>query len=316
MVSSAEYDEYVKKHCGRMSLLEQAKTGYKTLGQFEEAYTDLYKNPEVQRKFGVEELAYVKTTKGGILNQMMQDHRTSEGSINFGNGINPPIEEGVFVRNNTLFKDGVYKPPTMDSATDADMGLVNDAFLLGRKVAKAEQKEQNKFLSAELKATFNPKNAPPRLKGLMEDMYKHQLERRGGTGKMEQSTKTPEGASVRYTKYGLVSASVFNQMELQAQIDYLTKEFFAGNTQGLTNYMAGKEPNDYVVQQRREEIEEFIDLQRREAAITEMKKQGGMGASGSGLQPTPPQEPKGDEPESPRSAGGFGTFSSVQSRFE
>ena len=66
MVSSAEYDEYVKKHCGRMSLLEQAKTGYTNMGQFEEAYTDLYKNPEVQRKFGVEELAYVKTETGKI----------------------------------------------------------------------------------------------------------------------------------------------------------------------------------------------------------------------------------------------------------
>jgi len=309
------YDEYVKKHCGRMSLLEQAKTGYFRTSQFEEAYTDLYKNPEVQRKFGVEELAYVKTTSSSILNQMMQDHRTSEGSINFGNGINPPIEEGVFVRNNTLFKDGVYKPPTMDSATGDDMGLVNDAFLLGRKKEKADQKEQNKFLSAELKATFNPERRPQRLKGLMEDMYKHQLERRGGTGKMDSTTKTPEGASVRYTKYGLVSASVFNQMELQAQIDYLTKEFFAGNTQGLTDYMLGREDYDYVVQQRREEIEDFLDLQRREAAIVEMGKQGGMGASGSGLQPTPPQEPKGDEPESPRSAGGFGTFSDPGTRY-
>ena len=303
MVSSAEYDEYVKKHCGRMSLLEQAKTGYKTLGQFEEAYTDLYKNPEVQRKFGVEELAYVKTTSSSILNQLMQDHRISEGSINFGNGINPPIEGGVFVRNNTLFKDGVYKPPTMDSATGDDMDSVNDFFLRRQKADQAAQKEENKLLSTELKANLNG------LKGKMEDMYKHQLERRGGTGKMEQSTKTPEGASVRYTKYGLVSASVFNQMELQAQIDYLTKEFFAGNTQGLSDYMFSDKNYDFVVQQRREEIEEFLDLQRREAAIMEMGKQAGMGASGSGL-----QEPKGDEPESPRSAGGFGAFSSVQSR--
>ena len=303
MVSSAEYDEYVKKHCGRMSLLEQAKTGYKTLGQFEEAYTDLYKNPEVQRKFGVEELAYVKTTSSSILNQLMQGHRISEGSINFGNGINPPIEGGVFVRNNTLFKDGVYKPPTMDSATGDDMDSVNDFFLRRQKADQAAQKEENKLLSTELKANLNG------LKGKMEDMYKHQLERRGGTGKMEQSTKTPEGASVRYTKYGLVSASVFNQMELQAQIDYLTKEFFAGNTQGLSDYMFSDKNYDFVVQQRREEIEEFLDLQRREAAIMEMGKQAGMGASGSGL-----QEPKGDEPESPRSAGGFGAFSSVQSR--
>ena len=314
MVSSAEYDEYVKKHCGRMSLLEQAKTGYKTLGQFEEAYTDLYKNPEVQRKFGVEELAYVKTTSSSILNQMMQDHRTSEGSINFGNGINPPIEEGVFVRNNTLFKDGVYKPPTMDSATDADMGLVNDVFLRERRREQAIQEDANALLSAELKRyEFEGET----LKSLMESMYKHQLERRGGTGKMDSTTKTPEtGASARYTKYGLFSASVFNNMEIQAQIDYLTEQFFNGNTQGLSNYMYSKVDYDYVVQQRREEIEEFMDLQRREAAITEMKKQGGMGASGSGLQPTPPQEPKGDEPESPRSAGGFGAFSSVQSRFE
>ena len=286
-----------------MSLLEQAKTGYKTLGQFEEAYTDLYKNPEVQRKFGVEELAYVKTTSSSILNQLMQDHRISEGSINFGNGINPPIEGGVFVRNNTLFKDGVYKPPTMDSATGDDMNELNDFFLSRQKADQAAQKEENKLLSTELKANLNG------LKGKMEDMYKHQLERRGGTGKMEQSTKTPEGASVRYTKYGLVSASVFNQMELQAQIDYLTKEFFAGNTQGLSDYMFSDKNYDFVVQQRREEIEEFLDLQRREAAIMEMGKQAGMGASGSGL-----QEPKGDEPESPRSAGGFGAFSSVQSR--
>ena len=310
MVSSAEYDEYVKKHCGRMSLLEQAKTGYTNMGQFEEAYTDLYKNPDVQRKFGVEELAYVKTTKSGILNQLMQDQKISEGSINFGNGINPDIEEGIFVRNNTLFKDGVYKPPTMDSSTGADMGLVEDFFIRRQQADTKAQEDENKLISAELKANFKGD-----LENMMEDMYKHQLERRGGTGKMELSTKTPEGASVRYTKYGLVASSTFNQMELQAQIDYLTKEFFAGNAQGLSDYMFSDKNYDFVVQQRREEMGEFEDLQRREEAIMEMERQRGMGASGSGLQPTPPEEPKGDEPESPRSAGGFGAFSVPESRY-
>tara|TARA_R100000951_G_scaffold6385_2_gene6509 strand:- start:1958 stop:2896 length:939 start_codon:yes stop_codon:yes gene_type:complete len=309
MVSSAEYDEYVKKHCGRMSLLEQAKTGYTNMGQFEEAYTDLYKNPEVQRKFGVEELAYVKTTKGGILNQMMQDQKISEGSINFGNGINPPIEEGVFVRNNTLFKDGVYKPPTMDSSTGADMDLVNEFFARQQREQTEAQRAENRIVSRELK-----ENLKGGLESMMEDMYKHQLERRGGTGKMDLSTKTPEtGASVRYTKYGLISASVFNNMEIQAQIDYLTKEFFDGNTAGLLEYSMDERKYDYVVQQRREEMGEFADLQRREEAIMEMQRQGGMGASGSGTQPEP--EPKGDDPESPRSAGGFGAFSVPESRF-
>lgn len=309
MVSSAEYDEYVKKHCGRMSLLEQAKTGYTNMGQFEEAYTDLYKNPEVQRKFGVEELAYVKTTKGGILNQMMQDQKISEGSINFGNGINPPIEEGVFVRNNTLFKDGVYKPPTMDSSTGADMDLVNEFFARQQREQTEAQRAENRIVSRELK-----ENLKGGLESMMEDMYKHQLERRGGTGKMDLSTKTPEtGASVRYTKYGLISASVFNNMEIQAQIDYLTKEFFDGKTAGLLEYSMDERKYDYVVQQRREEMGEFADLQRREEAIMEMQRQGGMGASGSGTQPEP--EPKGDDPESPRSAGGFGAFSVPESRF-
>ena len=309
MVSSAEYDEYVKKHCGRMSLLEQAKTGYTNMGQFEEAYTDLYKNPEVQRKFGVEELAYVKTTKGGILNQMMQDQKISEGSINFGNGINPPIEEGVFVRNNTLFKDGVYKPPTMDSSTGADMDLVNEFFARQQREQTEAQRAENRIVSRELK-----ENLKGGLESMMEDMYKHQLERRGGTGKMDLSTKTPEtGASVRYTKYGLISASVFNNMEIQAQIDYLTKEFFDGKTAGLLEYSMDEREYDYVVQQRREEMGEFADLQRREEAIMEMQRQGGMGASGSGTQPEP--EPKGDDPESPRSAGGFGAFSVPESRF-
>ena len=277
MVSSAEYDEYVKKHCGRMSLLEQAKTGYTNMGQFEEAYTDLYKNPDVQRKFGVEELAYVKTTKSGILNQLMQDQKISEGSINFGNGINPPIEEGVFVRNNTLFKDGVYKPPTMDSSTGADMDLVEDFFIRRQQADTKAQEDENKLVSAELKA-----NLKGGLDSMMEDMYKHQLERRGGTGKMDLSTKTPEGASVRYSKYGLIASSTFNQMEIQAQIDYLTKEFFAGNAQGLSDYMFSDKNYDFVVQQRREEMGEFEDLQRREEAIMEMERQRGMGASGAG----------------------------------
>lgn len=311
MVSSAEYDEYVKKHCGRMSLLEQAQTGYTNMGQFEEAYTDLYKNPDVQRKFGVEELAYVKTTKSGILNQLMQDQKISEGSINFGNGINPPIEEGVFVRNNTLFKNGVYKPPTMDSSTDADMGLVNDFFLRQQREVNEAQRAENSFISRELKENFKGD-----LENMMEDMYKHQLERRGGTGKMDLSTKTPEGASVRYSKYGLVASSTFNQMELQAQIDYLTKEFFAGDSQGLSDYMFSDKKYDFVVQQRREEMGEFEDLQRREEAIMTMEEQRGMGASGSGYVPTPPEEPKREQtPESPRSAGGFGAFSIPESRY-
>ena len=55
--SLRECDEYVKEHCGRFSLLKQAQSGYTSMGEFESAFYGLYESPEMQRKFGVEELA-------------------------------------------------------------------------------------------------------------------------------------------------------------------------------------------------------------------------------------------------------------------
>lgn len=307
MVSSREYDEYVKKHCGRMTLLQQAKTGYTSMGEFDEAFSSLYKNPEIQRKFGVEELAYVPVKPSSILNQMMTDHKVSEGSIDFGNGVNPPIEGGVFVRNASMFNDmGTYAAPVMDAGTGVDMAFVMNNLNADRQQARALQEDKNSLISGELKRQFGAD-----LKSMLEDFYKHQLDRRGGSGKSSLETKTPDkGMSMRYKKYGLVTPTNFNSLEQQAQIDYLTKEFFGSDTVGLSDYMNDTRKFDFVVPQRRESAEEFADLEAREAAIMALEGQKGKGA----LVPEPPESPKGNEPESPRSMGGIAAFSDPGSR--
>ena len=309
--SLRECDKRVEEHCGTLSLLKQAETGYQNMGQFDAAYSQLYKNPEVQKMFGVEELAYIPSNKSALFNQLMTDHRVSEGSINFGNGINPDIEEGQFVRSKSMFNDmGTFQVPSMDAAEGTDMETLERFMNERQQEARSAVAAENRIISVGLKREFGGD-----LEGMMESFYKHQLDRRGGSGKSSLDTKlpaTPEALSVttRYDKYGIFTSSTFNGMEQQAQIDYLTKEFFRGDTSGLEEYMRSKVPYDYVVQQRRETYEDFADLEAREQQIMDLESQKGKGAVTQEGDET--VEPKGGD-DSPRSIGAT-MFSDPNSR--
>jgi hypothetical protein len=56
MMMSA-FDEAVKRKCGRLSLEQQARTGFYSKKVQEDSFYDLYKNPAIQEKFGVRDLA-------------------------------------------------------------------------------------------------------------------------------------------------------------------------------------------------------------------------------------------------------------------
>ena len=305
--SLRECDKRVEENCGTLSLLKQAETGYQNMGQFDAAYSQLYKNPEVQKMFGVEELAYIPSNKSALFNQLMTDHRVSEGSINFGDGINPDIEEGQFVRSKSMFNDmGTFQVPSMDAAVGTDMETLERFMNERQQEVTAKQMIENKAVIRELKRDYGGD-----LEAMMEDFYKHQLDRRGGSGKSSLDTKTPDKAmSQRYAKYGIVTSSTFNGMEQQAQLDYLIKEFFRGDANNLDEYMRSEIKNDFVVQQRRESFEEFADLEAREQQIMDLNRQKGKGAEPQEGDET--VEPKGGD-DSPRSIGAT-MFSDPMSR--
>lgn len=51
------FDEAVKRKCGRLSLEQQARTGFYSKKEQEDSFFDLYKDPAIQEKFGVRDLA-------------------------------------------------------------------------------------------------------------------------------------------------------------------------------------------------------------------------------------------------------------------
>ncbi len=115
MTNLHAYDKIVKEHCGTFSLLQTAKTGYTKMSQFTDAYDNLYTNPRIQRDFGVEELAYMKSKPADILNHLKTDHIVSEGEARFTPSFVPEIAEGVFVRQLPIFnKEGKYSAPPID----------------------------------------------------------------------------------------------------------------------------------------------------------------------------------------------------------
>ncbi len=223
--SLRECDEYVKEHCGRFSLLKQAQSGYTSMGEFESAFYGLYESPEMQRKFGVEELAFMKSKPSSVLNHIMIDNRVSEGSVNFGNGINPDIEEGVFVRNRPIFnKEGDFDMPSIDSTDAQDEEMLRlkagmnrmettQRLLVEQQNREMALREADKINAEDLKrwADRTMDKAGMKGRGLTKDAL-----RRSGYDKTSTEIKQMPGAESR---------------------EYIIDRFFGNDPQALLNWV-------------------------------------------------------------------------------
>ena len=223
--SLRECDEYVKEHCGRFSLLKQAQSGYTSMGEFESAFYGLYESPEMQRKFGVEELAFMKSKPSSVLNHIMIDNRVSEGSVNFGNGINPDIEEGVFVRNRPIFnKEGDFDMPSIDSTDAQDEEMLRlkagmnrmettQRLLVEQQNREMALREADKINAEDLKrwADRTMDKAGMKGRGLTKDAL-----RRSGYDKTSTEVKQMPGAESR---------------------EYIIDRFFGNDPQALLNWV-------------------------------------------------------------------------------
>jgi hypothetical protein len=56
------FEEIVRKRCGRLTPQEVARTGYTRMSDYEKAYDGLYRDVEIQEKFGVRELAFSRAS--------------------------------------------------------------------------------------------------------------------------------------------------------------------------------------------------------------------------------------------------------------
>ena len=217
--------DYVKEHCGRFSLLKQAQSGYTSMGEFESAFYGLYESPEMQRKFGVEELAFMKSKPSSVLNHIMIDNRVSEGSVNFGNGINPDIEEGVFVRNRPIFnKEGDFDMPSIDSTDAQDEEMLRlkagmnrmettQRLLVEQQNREMALREADKINAEDLKrwADRTMDKAGMKGRGLTKDAL-----RRSGYDKTSTEIKQMPGAESR---------------------EYIIDRFFGNDPQALLNWV-------------------------------------------------------------------------------
>ena len=223
--SLRECDEYVKEHCGRFSLLKQAQSGYTSMGEFESAFYGLYESPEMQRKFGVEELAFMKSKPSSVLNHIMIDNRVSEGSVNFGNGINPDIEEGVFVRNRPIFnKEGDFDMPSIDS-TDAQ-----DEEMLRLKAGMNRMETTQRLLVEQQNREMALREAD---KINAEDL-KRWADRTMDKAGMKGRGLTKE--ALRRSGYDKTSTEI-KQMPGAESREYIIDRFFGNDPQALLNWV-------------------------------------------------------------------------------
>jgi hypothetical protein len=81
-MTTQSFDGAVRKHCGRMSLSEQAKTGFYSTHALEKSFDTLYRSPEIQRMFGVEKLAFTKGTALSVLAHTDLDRKIGETDTN------------------------------------------------------------------------------------------------------------------------------------------------------------------------------------------------------------------------------------------
>jgi len=263
-----DYDEFIKKHCGRLSLLNQAKTGYKTKGEFEEAYRDLYTNPKVQRDFGVEALAYISTTSQGVFDHLMTDARVSEGEARFTPSFEPEIEGGVFVRDSSLFdKDGKFDPPPVDDTggfvpMSKYKELEQRADITARALVERENQEAARRIAERTTASE------------LNDYY----DKRIGMSNLGSARK--EARERQGFKY---SATEFrNLTDKEEKIEYLVDRFFGNDATAFVNW---QESERQTRGQRPTRFE--LPEPRKDLFATEFA-------------PMPPQEPAPTEPASPR----------------
>ena len=255
--SLRECDEYVKEHCGRFSLLKQAQSGYTSMGEFESAFYGLYESPEMQRKFGVEELAFMKSKPSSVLNHIMIDNRVSEGSVNFGNGINPDIEEGVFVRNRPIFnKEGDFDMPSIDSTDAQDEEMLRlkagmnrmettQRLLVEQQNREMALREADKINAEDLKrwADRTMDKAGMKGRGLTKDAL-----RRSGYDKTSTEIKQMPGAESR---------------------EYIIDRFFGNDPQALLNWVEStrESQGDRILPSPRKDLmEAFAEVQPQAAA--------------------------------------------------
>jgi len=265
-----DYDEFIKKHCGRLSLLNQAKTGYKSKGQFEEAYRDLYTNPKVQSDFGVEELAYIPSSSQGVLDHLMTDARVSEGEARFTPSFSPEIEGGVFVRNHSLFdKDGKFDPPPVDDTGGfvpmsqyKEEKARNDITL--RTLVERENQESARRIAERTTATE------------LNDYYDKRINM-SGLGSARKEAREKQGFKYSATDF----KGITNKEE---KIEYLVDRFFGNDATAFVNW---QESERKTRGQRSFQLPE----PRKDLFATEFAPM---------PQPEPPQEPPPEEPASPR----------------
>tara|TARA_R110001632_G_scaffold2330_1_gene10206 strand:- start:2868 stop:3677 length:810 start_codon:yes stop_codon:yes gene_type:complete len=206
-----------------MSLLEQAKSGYTNMGQFESAFYGLYDNPEAQRKFGVEDLAYMNAKPSSILNHMMTDNKVSEGSINFNpDRLEPPIEGGVFVRNRSMFSKDTGK--FVDPPIDAD-GKMNEELNKLRQMQERNIATQRVLVEREAKAlAMREADMIPATD--LKRWAQRTMDMAGMVGRYKDKEELKKAG------YALTSTELFNLPAKEAR-EYIIDRFFGNDPEAL-----------------------------------------------------------------------------------
>ncbi len=290
-MTTREFDEYVRRECGRFTPQEQARTGYHSMMEFNRDLYSTIRNPLIQAKAGVEEIAYMteKMSPDRVLKNIEHGRATEGGTItDFSRFGKPNIAEGKYkyVRLQPMYaplksdpdtpgtSSGAYVPPT-DPGASSDNPLADE---LMEKLANEQRMRRMEQEHYEKKV--NMADARVEVERMTADKLKEYVrrtyDRMGLLGRgVSRQRLASSGFDKTYTEVLQVPATQVK--------DYIIERFFDNDPELLA---------DWVVQTREEQGRRSFPDPRRDLF--------GAGdapeASGSGIIPEPPA---GEPPEAP-----------------
>jgi hypothetical protein len=261
--SRSDFDELVRKKCGRLSPQEVARTGYSRMSDYDKSYIELYRDVETQEKFGVPELAF---SRASPFEKLHSGRSLGSGEGVLSDGIKTYVPKIAEVKHRQSIFDENGKPKPADVPEDLRQELADAK----RRIELLEEVERPVMIEREREALREAESAEERLE---ETINKREIERQVTTQQLKEAyidfinSSFPEREDRQNA--GLPSVSEFMQklnkeqkVELLSQLlggaDVLIEEFNV-ERRISTEDLPEPEPEPQLEEEEEEEEQPDID---------------------------------------------------------
>ena len=215
MYSRSEFDELVRKKCGRLTPQQVARTGYTRMSDYEKAYDSLYRDVEIQEKFGVRELAF---SRASPFEKLHSGRHIGSGEGALSDTIKTYVPKIAEVKHRQIMFDDEGKPIDPDVQEDLRQELADAR----RRIEMLEQVERPVLVEREREALEEAEEAREET---VEERFKRRLQTQMRAGDLKDmyadflNANFPSRAE--RSQIGLLSVTNFMKLPQDARLDYL-----------------------------------------------------------------------------------------------